>query len=210
MFRSEREIEILSILEDNQYVTVEYLAKKMHISQSSIRRDLTNLENRGIVKRNYGGVELANASNKVIPFSMRSHENANEKKKIAKVAASLVKNGDIVFIDGSSSTFFMVDYLAKIKDITVITNSIDATYILSQYNVKTICTGGIVSYENNSVLIEDFAKKVIKNCDQKIILGISFANLCLKIPISTYYFVTAVNSIKPLYIYKATSKMLTV
>ena len=163
MFRNEREDEIIGILNESHYTTVENLAKKLHISPSSIRRDLNILENRGIVKRSYGGVELANSINKVVPFTMRSHENLKEKKRIAKKAASLVKSGDVVFLDGSSSTYLMVSFLAPIKNITVVTNGIDSLYSLVQYNVKTICTGGMVSAENRAVLVDSYAEHIIRN-----------------------------------------------
>ncbi|MBQ1262312.1 MAG: DeoR/GlpR transcriptional regulator, partial [Clostridia bacterium] len=72
MYKCERENEILAIVSETEYVTVEYLARKMSISPSSIRRDLKNLEERGLVTRSYGGVKIANASGKHIPFSLRS------------------------------------------------------------------------------------------------------------------------------------------
>ena len=83
MYKCEREKEILDLLGENEYATVEYLARKMNISPSSIRRDLKNLEDRGLVNRSYGGVKIAEASGKHIPFSLRSHENSPQKKQIA-------------------------------------------------------------------------------------------------------------------------------
>lgn len=58
MYKCEREQEILLVLKECHYVTVEFLAQKLHISASSIRRDLKQMENHGLVKRSYGGVEL--------------------------------------------------------------------------------------------------------------------------------------------------------
>jgi len=84
MYKCEREDEILALLNETEYATVEYLARKMSISTSSIRRDLKNLEERGLVTRSYGGVKIAQASGKHIPFSLRSHENSIQKKQIAK------------------------------------------------------------------------------------------------------------------------------
>ena len=74
----------MALLAETEYATVDYLVRKINISASSIRRDLKNLEERGLVNRSYGGVKIAEASGKKIPFSLRSHENSPQKKQIAK------------------------------------------------------------------------------------------------------------------------------
>lgn len=164
MYKCEREDEIIALLNETEYATVEYLAGKMNISASSIRRDLKNLEERGLVNRSYGGVKIANATGKKIPFSLRSHENSAQKKLIAKAALSLINDGDIVFLDGSSSAYFVAELLPARNDVTVITNSIDVMSCLSEYNIKAYCTGGAVSPENRAVLVggytQDFLRRV--------------------------------------------------
>ena len=100
MFKCEREKEILDILKQTEYATVEYLSKKMCISPSSIRRDLSSMEAQGLVLRSYGGVQITDSVNSIVSFSMRSHKNIREKKRIAQTAATLVKEGDVIFADG--------------------------------------------------------------------------------------------------------------
>ena len=163
MFKNEREQEIIGYLNTYSYVTVEFLAKKMNISPSSIRRDLSDMESRGIVKRSYGGVEIIKDGARNIPFSMRKHENAAAKKKIAEAAVSLLHSGDVVFIDGSSSAFFVAKELVKIKDITVITNSIESLCFLMDYDIRTYCTGGNMHRENRATLVNDHAEAMISN-----------------------------------------------
>ena len=71
--KNEREREIINILKDeNGFITVKELCKKLFASESSIRRDLTALENRGVVKRTYGGAELITNFSKLtcISFSL--------------------------------------------------------------------------------------------------------------------------------------------
>ncbi len=162
MYRSERAQEIMEILNSTGYVTVEYLSKKLHISPSSVRRDLTDLERRGEVIRSYGGVELVDRSHRNIPFALRTHENESEKKKIATSAAKLVNEGDVVFVDGSSTAFLLFGELAKIKGITIVTNSIDGLSFLNSFQVRVISTGGIMSMDNRSVLVGHNAKAVFE------------------------------------------------
>ncbi len=153
MYKCEREDEIMALLSETEYATVDYLVKKINISASSIRRDLKNLEERGLVLRSYGGVKRANSMGKHIPFSLRSHENSTQKKQIARAAASLLHTGDVVFLDGSSSAFFLAELLPAIGGITVITNSIDVMAALSGYDIKVYGTGGMISNENRAVLV---------------------------------------------------------
>ena len=163
MYKCEREDEILSLLGETEYATVEYLSRKMNISPSSIRRDLKNLEERGLVNRSYGGVKIANAGGKRIPFALRSHENSAQKKQIAKVATSLLSEGDVIFLDGSSSTYFVAELLPSISGVTVITNNLDALSLLSGYDVKVFGTGGTLSPENRAVLVGGYTQDFIRN-----------------------------------------------
>ncbi len=162
MYKCEREDEIMTLLNETEYATVDYLAKKMNISSSSIRRDLKNLEERGLVSRSYGGVKLSETTGKHIPFALRSHENSPQKKQIAKAALSLVNVGDVVFLDGSSSAFFVAELLPAVGGVTVVTNSVDIMSTLARYDIKTYCTGGNLSPENKGVLIGGYAQDFLR------------------------------------------------
>lgn len=161
MYKCEREDEILAILNETEYATVEYLAKKMSISPSSIRRDLKNLEERGLVTRSYGGVKITHSGGKHIPFSLRSHENSLQKKQIAKAAVSLVNTGDVVFLDGSSSAYFLAELLPSVSGVTVVTNNIDAMSYFASYDIKAYCTGGVISSDNRAVLVGGYAQELL-------------------------------------------------
>ena len=163
MFSTEREKEILDLLSQNKYATVEYLAQKIHISPSSIRRDLKRLELNGKITRSYGGAELKNSINKQIPFYMRSHKNTKEKACVAKKAATLVKQGDTIFLDSSTSTYFMIEHLCTIKDITVVTNSLANFSALSEYNMNVYLAGGRLNPENRSCFIGAHTEDIINS-----------------------------------------------
>lgn len=168
MYQNERYNEIRAILEQIGYVTVDYLAKKMHVSPSSIRRDLTNMEQKGEVKRSYGGVELADGTFKNTPFDFRSHENADKKRIIADLAVKMISDGDVIYVDGSSTASFLFKALPSVRDITVITNSVDGLYYLSKYQVNTISTGGLISTDDRSVLVGDSVCRSLKDFNVKL------------------------------------------
>ena len=142
MYQHERIDEILKILRENHYVTVDYLVKQIRYSPASIRRDLTVLEKQGLVTRSYGGATYKDPN--VSPYRFRQHSMKLAKNAIAKKAASLVKNGDVIFIDGSSTTQYMGKYLIEKNGITVVTCNMMLADFLSENGVKTYCTGGMV------------------------------------------------------------------
>lgn len=161
MYPNERLGEILEILKDTRYASVEYLAAKLHISPSSIRRDLSSLERQGLVLRSYGGAELVVSDHLNIPFAARMLDSAAEKKKMAVKAASLVNDGDVVIVDGSTSGLYLVRQLVEKRGLTVVTTGVEALHYLSAFPVKTISTGGTINPENRSVLVGDEAIRTL-------------------------------------------------
>lgn len=140
MFQQERMDEIIKILQTNNYVTVDYLAKELDFSPSSIRRDLTLLEKQGRVKRSYGGVEITK-SGKNVPFKFRQHQFNKEKTSIAKAAAELVHDGDTIFLDHSSTVQHMANFLLKKKNLRVVTSNLTLAMYLNERGVTvyTVC-----------------------------------------------------------------------
>lgn len=142
MYQQERMDKIMKILNKNHYVTVDYLVNEIKYSPASIRRDLTLLEKQGLVSRSYGGVAIKDPNNS--PFRFRQHNMKIAKNAIAKKAATLVKNGDVVFLDGSSTTQYIGHFLVDKKGITVITSNMILANFLSENGITTYCTGGKV------------------------------------------------------------------
>ena len=140
MYPQERQDEILAILEKYQYVTVAYLIEKLCYSSATINRDLNVLEKRQLVRRSYGGVELVESG--AVPLVFRQHKQHRAKEKIAQKAAEFVCDGDVLFIDGSTTAQHMGPYLAEKSDITVITNNITLVSYLSDLGVQCVVLGG--------------------------------------------------------------------
>ena len=159
-----RKDEILDILKRYHYVTVNYLAESLYVSPSSIRRDLAVMENQGLVKRKHGGVSEIEISNSLTPYSMRMHENSAEKRIICKKAADLVKDGDIVFIDGSTTCLFLPELIECKNDITVLTNSLRLASLFKNENVNIYTTGGKIrlsdEYVASGPIAEETCQKI--------------------------------------------------
>ncbi len=164
MLNKEREHEIMSILKTTKgFVTVKHLCDTLFASESSIRRDLKSLEERGLVKRSYGGVSLVVNYSNIVTFNHRTRENAIAKREIAKKAANLIKDSDIVFLDQSSTAFYLANELINRTSLTVVTNNIEIMMLLSNSRIKLISSGGMLSDENRNCLIGGDAQKTFEN-----------------------------------------------
>lgn len=142
MLQTERYNRIMGILKDKKNITVKELCSLLYASPATIRRDLEILERRGLLTRSYGGAVVNETFPSQVPLSVRSSSNQAEKKKIAAKAASLIKPGETIFMDSSSTTFFMIPYLRNIRDLTVITNSPNISIALAEYKIRNFSTGG--------------------------------------------------------------------
>lgn len=153
---------ILDLLRDKSFYKTEEIASIIDVSPSTVRRTLNELQQRGLITRMRGGAKLNDEKNYFPKFSFRSHMNSLEKKKIALSAIKLIKNGDVIFLDGSTSSFFIAEYLSEFQNIKVFTNGIDTLSLLSKYGINAYSTGGHVSEENPSVLVGHYADDMIK------------------------------------------------
>ena len=163
------EKKILEVIQETQFIRVEDLAKKLFMSTATVRRKLIALQEKGLITRTHGGAKINDSNNFFPSFSLRAHQNSLEKKKIALAAIKFIKNGDLVFIDGSTSAFFIAEYLSEFKDLMVLTNGIDTLSLLSKNKIKAYSTGGVVSDTNRSVLVGQIAQNTVSSMHADVV-----------------------------------------
>lgn len=162
MLPYDRQQQILLILEENGHVNIHKLAQLIHVSEPTLRRDLTQMERLGLIRRTYGGAVLPDR-NQEVPIMLRMEDNAGAKKKIASQAAGLIRQGSVVFIDCSSTVQNIISCLHEQQEITVITNSVSACRALMDLQIKTYCVGGLLDQNDNAFrgkYAEDFLRCV--------------------------------------------------
>ena len=117
-----------------QNVTIEELCEKFGVSKNTIRRDLIELEKKGSIVKNYGGVSstIQNYDVGMLPFNTRGHLMLEEKKRIAERAAEFINDGDYIFVDSGSTVCNLVDYIKNLN-VTVLTNNLDFIIRALQY-----------------------------------------------------------------------------
>ena len=159
MLQMERIEILMKYLEDHKYATVKQIAKDIYMSETTVRRDLKYLQDQNAIQRRYGGAMLVSHLHQTIPIDFRIHENIREKNIIADKAVSLIKPGDTVCLDESSTTAYLAERIDPQMRITVVTYSIRIMMTLSRKNVTTYCTGGLynpVTTSLNGKHVENF------------------------------------------------------
>lgn len=175
MYNPKRESELQSLIRANgDYCTVEYLAQVMNLSLSTIRRNLKELELKGKVKRCYGGVSYIETEGGLEPFTFRTQKNALQKIVVSRLAASLIKEGDVIFTDASSTAYCLTNFLKEFKNLTVISNGIETVNSLRLSSLTVYSTGGKVSPSNKVALVGKTALDFINSVHANITFTSAF------------------------------------
>ncbi len=158
------EDKVLSILSSSKPTSIKFIAKKLFISESTARRYVNTLAKNELVLRTHGGcVPCAKVYENNLPAYFR-HSNDNEAKiLIAKHAQTLIKDGDTLFLDSSSTVYNLVPYLRTKNNLTVITSGLKTATLLVENNIKTYCLGGFINYNNlsaNSAYALELIKRI--------------------------------------------------
>ncbi len=143
MLISERHQLILNLIKEKENVTVQELVELTNSSESTLRRDLDQLEKQNYLKRVHGGASLLHRKREEPSVGEKVTQNHEEKAGIARHAAGLVQDGDCIYIDAGTTTFQMIKHL-KGKEILVVTNGIDHLEALLENDVCTYVIGGFV------------------------------------------------------------------
>ena len=150
MLKSERKQIILSQLKQDGFVTLENLTVLLSdTSESTIRRDLDELAADGQLKRVHGGAESIHGLKEEIANSQKAIRNVQEKAQLAGYAADLIKEGDVVFLEASTTNELLIPHLAN-RQVTVVTNSIHHAVKLVDFGVSTRIVGGKVKHSTDA------------------------------------------------------------
>lgn len=141
MLKNQRHNEIIDILSRQGFASVKELGERLYASQPTVRRDLAYLEKQGYVLRSHGGVVPADSkSNTPAPF--RRGTRTREKSNISKLAATLIKPNSMIFIDASTTAFYLSEHITKNDNVTVLTNGISLCGALAASDITVYSTGG--------------------------------------------------------------------
>lgn len=143
MLAIERRNAILAKLNSQGKVIVTDLSREFNVTEETIRRDLEKLDNEGLATKTYGGAVANQNFNVDLPYNVRKRTNVERKQKMAEKIAEMIHDGDYIMLDASSTAIYVTKCIAHLKNITLITNSVEILMELadkSDWNI--LSTGG--------------------------------------------------------------------
>ena len=163
---------ILELLDADGTLSVNELSERFNVSSVTIRKDLENLQNSGLVVRKHGRAVKVNADNSKPDYEARMNINSEKKRRIAKAALQLIDEGDSIIMNVGSTSAYLCEELKNKNDITVVTNAVTLAKTLLNYeNVTTFLLGGRVDRNMQIAVGEDTLEQLMKYNVNKLFMG---------------------------------------
>lgn len=183
----ERRTQILQIIRKASRVKVNELASQFNTSAVTIRNDLNELAQRGLVQRSHGGAMLPDAIMRESPLQERLKAHADEKRRIGAVAATMIHDNETIILDSGTTTLEIARRIKKKNGLHIITNGINiAAELLDARDSEVFIVGGTVRGESASIngrfaeeMFDQFSadKLFISGAGCDLEFGVSGANL---------------------------------
>lgn len=161
MFAEERRKNIVKILEIKKRASVNELSDEFDVSRATIRRDLSELEKNGFLRRTHGGAILSGSSKLEPSFEEKEDRFAGEKIAIGKKAAEIIKDGDTIYLDAGTTTRQIIEFLKTKKNLTIVTNALHIIKKIKEINLncELVVVGGNFKWTTEAMIgpmAEDF------------------------------------------------------
>ena len=149
---AQRRERIRGYLGIHRIVRSDDLSEMLDVSEATVRRDLEWLENQGVLERTRGGAILSQRMQLELEYADRARTHPEEKRSIGALVATLVEDGDIVFLSSGTTTTQVIPYIRGRADVTVITNNVSAVLEVREAGFDLILLGGSFAPRSNSVM----------------------------------------------------------
>ncbi|MDR4890359.1 DeoR/GlpR family DNA-binding transcription regulator [Fredinandcohnia sp. QZ13] len=151
MLTPERHQLILSLLKEHGVVKLQELIERTNSSESTIRRDLVQLEQENQLKRVHGGAALMHGNRTEPSYKEKIAKNIKEKIAIAKFASQFIQEGDSIFLDAGTTTQEIIPFLDH-EGLTVVTNGVNLIEPLLERGIATYLIGGIIKPQTKAMI----------------------------------------------------------
>jgi DeoR/GlpR family transcriptional regulator of sugar metabolism len=169
MRQAQRQLKVQELFANEEFVSLEDLCERFTASKSSIRRDLIELERKGVLRRVHGGAISLQMRDEMLDFKRLSVSSHDEKVRIGKTAASLVKDGQTVILGGGSSVAEVAKHLSE-RLIQIVTNSIPvAQTFWDSRQAEVTLTGGYL-YPRLGVQIGPICERMLNSVSADILI----------------------------------------
>ncbi|WP_337101873.1 DeoR/GlpR family DNA-binding transcription regulator [Paenibacillus sp. YIM B09110] len=171
MFQEERINAIMDHLKQHQRIDIKDICQQFDVSRDTARRDLLKMEELGLIIRTHGGAVLPTKTKEVYEYKERLMRESDVKREIGRFAASLVKDGDYMMMDASTTVQFAAEHLSA-ENIVVVTNSIDIADVLSRKKaIRTHLLGGELNARHRFLFGQSTLDKLSDYQVDKLFLG---------------------------------------
>ena len=151
MIPAERRELILNTLNENGVLHTQDIIERCDVSDITIRRDLAELEAKGLLIRTHGGAIKSQAIDKLFTYAEKMNQNRQNKEAICQLAATYISEGDIVFVDCGTTLSLLPKFLVSFKSLTVITTSLPVIYeLFNNPNIRLSLIGGEIDVERQA------------------------------------------------------------
>jgi DeoR/GlpR family transcriptional regulator of sugar metabolism len=172
----QRRIRLLELVRVRGFASLPELAEELRVSESTVRRDLDQLEESGAAKRTHGGVFYAGSSPQLPHFEERQPAQWELKKAIARQAAELIEPGDSLLLDGGTTTYEVARLLVG-KPLQVVTNSLPVANLFSAHGVTDLVLLGGYVYPRTGVTLGPYANDQLAQLNvRKTVLSVAGIN----------------------------------
>lgn len=164
MLSKERQAIILDELSKYKSITIQQISERLDVSESTVRRDLAELDAEGQLTKVHGGAVLrsmSQISTKDSTVFARKAFNIDEKEQIAKYAASLILDDDFVYLDAGTTTDSMIKYI-NAKNAVFVTNGFFHAQKLSEAGLRSYILGGEIKLSTESIVGEEALESLSK------------------------------------------------
>jgi DeoR family fructose operon transcriptional repressor len=176
LITEERHKLIIDKLKEKGIVKINDLIELTNTSESTLRRDLTFLESLNALKRVHGGATLLKGRFNEPSYNDKLVQNIEEKISIAKYAASLINDGDSIYLDAGTTTLEMINYIDK-KNIAVVTNGLKHIDALVERGIEAYILGGRIRLKTKAIIGIDALRSLEKFRFDRAFMGINGVHL---------------------------------
>ena len=177
---------ILEILRMDDKVSVTQLAETFGVSGVTIRSDLAELEQEGLLRRIHGGAVNTKKTYYNMSLNDRMAVNRDEKIRIAKVCASLINDGDTLMIDSGTTTRYLAKELAERSNLTIVTNAMQIAVEFVYGSANVIFLGGSLDLQYQFTFGNDTVSQLQNYRADKVIVAVD--GISLEHGLSTFHY----------------------
>ncbi len=171
----ERRSQLLELVRRHGFASLPDLAGELQVSESTIRRDLDQLEEAGVARRTHGGVFYTGPSPKLQHFDQRQKTHWEKKRLIARRASQLIEDGDTVLLDGGSTTYELARLLVG-RPLQIVTNSLPVANLFTASDVDLVMVGGYV-HTRTGVSLGPYANHMLADLNvRRAVLSVAGVN----------------------------------